>query len=104
MKTHRFVEPSASPEGDRVLPVLTATTPEPRPTMIASQRSGHDPIRHLLIGKAPVVNETIHLLHNLRYAEAVLWSPPVGALGEQLVLTLNPDEIMRVLVRYVKVN
>jgi hypothetical protein len=48
------------------------------------------------------VQLTIHRLHNLGYAEASLWSPAIALSGNPLVLTLNPHEVMRVLVRYVR--
>jgi hypothetical protein len=65
-------------------------------------RGDHLPIRHLLIGSPDVVQLTIHRLHNLGYAEADLWSPAIARSGKPLVLTLNPNEVMRVLVRYVR--
>jgi hypothetical protein len=65
-------------------------------------RGDHLPVRHLLIGSPDVVQLTIHRLHNLGYAEAGLWSPAIAFSGKPLVLTLNPHEVMRVLVRYVR--
>ena len=61
------------------------------------------PIRHLLIGTPDVVQHTIHRLHNLRYAEAGFWSPAIALPESQLILTLNPHEVMRILVRSLRV-
>jgi hypothetical protein len=64
--------------------------------------SNQTPIRHLLIGSPDVVQLTIYRLHNLGYAEAGLWSPAIALSGNPLALILNPHEVMRVLVRYVR--
>lgn len=80
----------------------SACLPTPAPTLEPNgiPRSDREPIRHLLIGSPEIVSLTIHQLHNLRYAEAGLWSPAIALSGNQLTLTLNPNEVMRVLVRY----
>jgi hypothetical protein len=62
-----------------------------------------EPIRHLLIGSPAAVGLTIHHLHILHYADAGLWSPAIALSSEQLILTLHPGEVMRVLVRYLQV-
>ncbi len=61
------------------------------------------PIRHLLIGTPDVVHHTIHRLHNLRYVEAGFWSPAITLPNQELVLTVNPHEVMRILVRSIRV-
>ncbi len=84
------------------LPVAIAATPQPIPSTPEPT-----PIRHLLIGTPEVVQHTIHRLHNLGYAEAGFWSPAIRAPhcqasavpNAQLVLTLSPHEVMRILVR-----
>jgi hypothetical protein len=58
----------------------------------------------LLIGSPEAVRLTIHQLHALHYVEAGLWSPAIALASEQLVLTLNPGEVMRVLVRYIRLQ
>jgi hypothetical protein len=73
-----------------VAPRLDPTAAEPR----------REPIRHLLIGSPTLVQHTIHQLHNLRYAEAGLWSPEINLTSAETVLTLNPSEILRILLRY----
>jgi hypothetical protein len=64
---------------------------------------GREPIRHLLIGSPAAVGLTIHRLHILQYADAGLWSPAIALSQEQLILTLDPGKVMRVLVRYLQV-
>lgn len=59
-----------------------------------------EPIRHLLIGSPRLVQQTIHQLHNLRYAEAGLWSPEIPTSDAEIRLTLNPGEVLRILLRY----
>lgn len=73
-----------------VAPRLNPTAAEPR----------REPIRHLLIGSPALVQHTIHQLHNLRYAEAGLWSPEINLASTETILTLNPGEILRILLRY----
>jgi hypothetical protein len=87
------LSPATSPlgDGDR-----SPTHPEPPPEQ--------EPIRHLLIGSPAAVGLTIHQLHRLQYVEAGLWSPAIALVGEQLLLSLNPGEVMRVLVRYMRVH
>lgn len=78
------------------------SVPMPVPMLEPNEmaRDDREPIRHLLIGSPEMVRLTIHQLHNLRYAEAGLWSPAIALSGNQLTLMLNPNEVMRVLVRY----
>jgi hypothetical protein len=83
------LSPTMSPlgDGDR-----SPTHPEPPPE--------REPIRHLLIGSPAAVGLTIHQLHRLQYVDAGLWSPAIALSQEQLVLTLQPGEVMRILLRY----
>jgi hypothetical protein len=83
--------PSPLGHGDR-----SHIQPEPPPA--------REPIRHLLIGSPAAVGLTIHHLHVLDYADAMLWSPAIALSQEQLVLTLNPGEVMRILVRYLHLS
>jgi hypothetical protein len=50
-----------------------------------------------------VVQHTIHRLHNLRYAEANFWSSAIPLSDSQLIVTLKPHEVMRILVRSLRV-
>ncbi|MGC1309672.1 MAG: hypothetical protein WA885_20815 [Phormidesmis sp.] len=43
-------------------------------------------IRHILLGSPDAVRQTIHLLHILRYAETILWTP-VLTIAEPVILT-----------------
>jgi hypothetical protein len=56
-------------------------------------------IRHILLGSPGAVRQTIHLLHTLRYAETVLWSP-ILAVEEPLVITPVQGEAMSLLRRH----
>jgi hypothetical protein len=76
-----------------VAPRLDPTAAEPR----------REPIRHLLIGSPALVQHTIHQLHNLHYAEASLWSPELALNSTETMLTLNPGEVLRILLRYVAI-
>ena len=63
-------------------------------------RKGDRPeaVRHILLGSPEAVRQTIHLLHTLRYAETVLWSP-VLTVEEPLVIPPARNEAMSLLRR-----
>ncbi|NJL41043.1 MAG: hypothetical protein HC899_33165 [Leptolyngbyaceae cyanobacterium SM1_4_3] len=88
--------PLSSPSSHLPLPPPSSSPLTPFPL----RYSGRAPIRHLLIGSPTLVQHTIHQLHNLRYAEAGLWSPEIFPSGSELRLTLNPGEVLRILLRY----
>ena len=79
------------------LPITDATSPAP-------SRPEPTPIRHLLIGTPDAVQHTIHRLHNLHYAEVNFWSPTIVLPNQELILTVNPREVMRILVRSIWVT
>jgi hypothetical protein len=62
----------------------------------ASKADKREPLRHLLIGTAKAVMSTIHVLHQLGYADVSDWSP--------LMPTGNPGEVMSILVRSILVQ
>jgi hypothetical protein len=105
LMNHSFLQAESLSPSTR-LPFSSATSPlsagdrsVPQP-----ENSEREPIRHLLIGSPVAVQLTIHHLHILDYADAMLWSPAIALSQEQLVLKLNPGEVMRVLVRYLRVQ
>ena len=57
-------------------------------------------IRHILLGSPGAVQQTIHLLHRLRYSETVLWSPVV-AVEEALTIAPALGEAMSLLRKQV---
>ena len=54
-------------------------------------------LKHLLIGSPKVVNSTIHYLQLIGYAQVGDWSP-------LLPNPSNPDEVISILVRKIKVK
>jgi hypothetical protein len=58
-----------------------------------------DPLKHLLIGSPRAIQQTIHRLHNLGYADAGLWSPLMALPQPQLVITASAGEMMSLLLR-----
>ena len=58
-------------------------------------------VKHILLGSPGAVRQTIHLLHTLRYAETVLWSPTV-TVEEQMIITPAQGEAMSLLRRLVR--
>jgi hypothetical protein len=61
--------------------------------------SESDPLKHLLIGSPRAIQQTIHRLHNLGYADAGLWSPLMALPQSQLVITASAGEMMSLLLR-----
>jgi len=55
-------------------------------------------LRHILLGSPGAIRQTIHLLHSLRYAEPVLWSP-IMTVGKQMIITPEQGESMSLLRR-----
>jgi len=76
----------------------------PRLTPAPNEKPHREPIRHLLIGSPTLVQHTIHQLHNLHYAEAGLWSPAIALPNTEITITLNPGEVLRILLRYVAIG
>ncbi|MBE9180883.1 hypothetical protein IQ268_20190 [Oculatella sp. LEGE 06141] len=65
-------------------------------------QANRDTLKHVLIGSPRAIRQTIHLLHNLRYAEAGLWSPLIAIPTQQLILTPHPGEMMSLLTRSIR--
>ncbi|MFE4104678.1 hypothetical protein [Almyronema epifaneia] len=70
----------------------------------AAANDGREPIRHILIGTAPLVKRTIYQLHQARYAEAVRWTHPIEIPENRVILTPNPGEVMGFLVKLVRLE
>jgi hypothetical protein len=71
---------------DTPLSPVSSQTQPPAP-------SNRERLKHILIGSPQIVRSTIHNLHVRGYAEVTAWSP--------LQPTINPGEVMSVLLRYV---
>ncbi|WP_205879088.1 hypothetical protein [Leptolyngbya sp. BC1307] len=74
-------------------PFLLRTDPRP-------DAPPREDLRHILLGSPAVIQQTIHLLHRLNYAEPGLWSPTIAVEG-QLVITPAQGEAMSLLRRFV---
>ena len=91
--THLLTVPS--PTDDLV------NTQNPLPTLSSvGNGEARENIRHILLGSPGAVRQTIHLLHNLHYAETVLWSPVI-TIEEPLVITPAQGEAMSLLKRHI---
>ena len=73
------------------LPALSQTMPD--------RSIGRDSLRHILVGSPAAVRQTIYLLHALRYAETVLWSPIIKT-KESLIIAPAKGEAISLLRRY----
>ena len=65
----------------------------------ATLPSEQDPLKHLLIGSPRAIQQTMHRLHNLGYAEVGFWSPLIAIPQQQLVITTSEGEMMSLLLR-----
>ncbi|MEM8504410.1 MAG: hypothetical protein AAF716_14810 [Cyanobacteria bacterium P01_D01_bin.1] len=74
-------------------PDLSPLTPLP-------SHPGRAYIRHILLGNPEAVQQTIHLLHTLRYTETVLWSRAI-AIQDPLVIPPAPGEVISLLRKQV---
>ncbi|MBE9064937.1 hypothetical protein [cf. Phormidesmis sp. LEGE 11477] len=74
----------------------SASVPPNTPNNNTSQDSGgYEVVRHLLFGPLPVIQSTIHLLHQIQYAEPNDWSQPIS--------TGKPNEMMAILTKRVRI-
>ena len=69
----------------------------------ATPLSEQDPLKHLLIGSPRAIQQTIHRLHNLGYADAGFWSPLIAIPQQQLVITSSKGEMMSLLLRSLQI-
>ena len=74
--------------------------PERLPEEVSSGSGGRRSLRHILLGQPEDVRQTIHLLHTLRYAETVLWSP-IMSVEEPLTIAPVPGEAISLLRRWI---
>ncbi len=70
------------------------------PEALPGGSGGRRSLRHILLGHPEDIRQTIHLLHTLRYAETVLWSP-VMAIEAALTITPAQGEAISLLRRWV---
>lgn len=62
-----------------------STEQRPLPQLVPSGNPPGSAIRHILLGDRDAIRQTIHLLHTLRYAETLLWSP-ILTINEPLLI------------------
>ena len=61
---------------------------------------GREPLRHILIGSRDGVEQAVHQLHALTYAEQFQWSQPIVIPEQGITLTPDQGEVMRYLIRW----
>ena len=69
------------------IPTTPPTVPPTALQLAPLGTSTKEHVRHILLGSPGALQQTIHLLHTLRYAETVLWTP---VLTIQDSLTIEP--------------
>lgn len=69
-------------------PVSPSASPEPT--------ANREPVKILIIGSPQGVNNIIHSLYRLKFAEVTAWSP--------LQPTANPDEVVSILKRQLSIK
>lgn len=60
-------------------------------------------VKHVLIGQPIAVDHTIYRLQRLGYADAHEWAPPLP-IGEPLLVTPAPGDVISVLTRYLRIE
>lgn len=76
----------------RGLNPLRLANPQPQPE--------REPLRHILIGSADGVRQTIHTLHKLNYVEQHAWSKLIQVPTTGILITPEQGEVMSYLIRY----
>ena len=79
-------QPSSQPQAERL--------------RVPSGNDSPERVRHILLGSAGSIRQTIHLLHTLGYSETLLWSP-IMAVEDSLVITPAQGEAMSLLIRQI---
>ena len=95
MKTSPFSSPSLIPA--QFIPFLQ-TSPPPSPPDNPGDHPPREELRHILLGSPEAIQQTIHRLHQLNYAEPGLWSPLVR-VEDRLIITPSQGAAMRLLRR-----
>ena len=92
----------SAPSRDRLSFRHTTPPTAPDPFQIEPSAPDHGKlyVRHILLGHPEAVRQTIHLLHTLRYADALLWSRAI-TLADPLVLPPTPGEVISLLRKQV---
>ena len=96
MKTMNFV--TGQPPAAGQLPDLDTVMALPEAVPVRSR--GRRSLRHILLGHPEDIRQTIHLLHTLRYAETVLWSP-IMTVEKPLIIAPAPNEAISLLRKLV---
>ncbi len=82
---------------EEFIPDASETLAPPASSNAPSESSPRrEPIKVLIIGSPQGVNNTIHTLYKRGFAEVTEWSP--------LQPTSNPDEVMSVLRRQIRIH
>lgn len=76
------------------------TAPDLSPLTPLPSHPSRSYVRHILLGNPEAVQQTIHLLHTLRYTETVLWSRAI-AIQDPLVIPPASGEVISLLRKQV---
>jgi hypothetical protein len=86
------------------LPYLgsSANGETPQPIVLGSplRVPGREPLRHILVGSRDGVEQAVHQLHALTYAEQFQWSQPILVPEQGITITPNQGEVLRYLIRW----
>jgi hypothetical protein len=61
---------------------------------------GREPLRHILVGSRQGVDQAVHQLHVLHYAEQFQWSQPIVVPPQGITITPTQGEVLRYLIRW----
>lgn len=81
-----------------IAPLTLLTSTPPRLPDEVSDRPSREELRHILLGSPDAIQQAIHRLHQLNYAEPGLWSPLVR-VEDRLIITPSQGAAMRLLKR-----
>ncbi|MEO0759575.1 MAG: hypothetical protein AAFY78_22180 [Cyanobacteria bacterium J06648_16] len=63
-------------------------------------KADREPVKVIVVGSKAAVSTIVHALHQRRFAEVFEWTDFLKTPKDGGGLTLQPDEVMKVLVKY----
>ncbi|MEM9218773.1 MAG: hypothetical protein AAGD25_31085 [Cyanobacteria bacterium P01_F01_bin.150] len=92
VRTKSFVAPASDIENAPQVQVSV--------NIYANRAPDREPVQLFLIGSRQGVNSIVHVLHHLRFAEVLEWSPVLNAPDVSEGLHIPSGGVMRVLTKY----
>ena len=83
-----------------VAPPDISTVLESPLQLYSAPKADREPVKVIVVGSKAAVSTIVHALHQRRFAEVFEWTDFLKAPKEGSRLVLQPNEVMKVLVKY----